>query len=240
MPFELLGKYRMNFHALRSILLISICLSASAADALVTYTVRATNQNGTLLVRGDVLVPGDRLQLDVTTTNDGSPVFGIGAAASSYSPDLAFFSGATTAEVLSVICIPGTGCFGGLTNTGSTTFLEEIDHSAGVRVQFINAVSTTGTTQTGEIDVGVSGVPGDPQSQLFFDVLSPTVFDHQNTVHVGSLADFGNAVLTTGGASDDWQTVWVVPEPSTALLFTLGLVGLSRTRRSQIRTETWS
>lgn len=222
---------------------VSACLAGSLvvptlANATVTLIARGTDQNGTLLLPGHLLSPGDQVTVEVTGRNDGQQIFGLGASATGYdSNGFQFNSGQTVDSIFNRICIDGLGCLGGLDQGGADpAFLTESPaSSAGVEVQFFNALSFGGTTGPGDIDPGVSGIVGDPQARLVFDVAAATVFDQQGSIHIGSLLAFGDALVLAGGTFGVVETVWVVPEPGTALLLGFGLAGLACRRRAESR-----
>lgn len=202
---------------------------ASAAHASVTLTVRGTDQNGTHLFNGSVLSPGDQVILDITARSDGEPTFGLGASATGYDTGfLSFNSGEKAFSLFSEVCDISSGCVGGLDNTSVPHIIVESSGFGSPEVRFFNAISLSGTTQSGANDLGVSGIIGDPQARLVFDVVGlGGLFDPQSSINVGTYVQLGDALILTGGAHGSVQTIWVTPEPSTALLLALGLTALA-------------
>ena len=88
------------------------------------------------------------------------------------------------------------------------------------------------TSQTGAVDPGVNGVPGGPQFQLIFEIVSPGF----TTIDLGASHAYGDGLLVHGtyiGVTNDAQVVIVIPEPGTAMLMGLGLGVLAWRRSSE-------
>ncbi len=223
---------------LSSILLLLLILTTSAAQAQVTYTVTPTDQGGDLVLPGQTLSPGDQLILEIQLRTDGTPVAGNGASAFGYTANgLDFSSGQGVASVLSATCIPGSGCFGGLVGGPDVSgALSEAFYAATPSVRFFNHIDVVPAAGDGSLDLGVDGQVGTAQARLVFDVLSSVVFQQGATVSVGSAFDYGDGVVLGDSSLGSAQTLWVVPEPGSALLMGLGLAGLAGAGRSRRET----
>ncbi len=209
---------------------------ASVASAQLTYFVRPTDQTGSIVLPGQFLAPGDQLRLDVTLRSDGAPVAGVGASATDYaSNNLAFNSGTGVATVLAEICFPGIGCLGGLTGASDVDGpLSENTLFGPQAVRFFNHISIAPAHSDGATDEGWDGTIGSAQAQIVFDVVGAgLVFGQGASISVGTFAALGDAVIPgSGGTGGTWQTVWIVPEPGTAMLLGLGLMSLTRGGRA--------
>ncbi len=204
-----------------SLLLASVVMSASFANAAVTFTVDATASGGDLLE----MQVGDTLTIDVTWRSDadvsGETVFGIGAAVFGYAPgSLSLVEGTTSLATLVFIATgPGTG-FGGVDSTQALD--ERPDSANAIETQFFNGLSLVGTSETGENDLGtLTGVAGDAHAQLIFTVNAST------DIGIGADLDFGDAIVGDGGlllvANNALITV-IVPEPG-AIASSLAALG---------------
>ena len=92
----------------------------------------------------------------------------------------------------------------------------------------MNGVSSGGSIYTGATDEGVAtGTAGDPQFQLVFTAVGPGT----TTINLGADAAYGDEIIGAAGsvltANNTSVTLTVIPEPGTALLMGLGLVGLA-------------
>ena len=223
----------MKFRA--ALLASLILLSAPAAIAAVTFTASASSASGNPLT---ALVVNDVVTIDITMRSDET-TFGIGGAATGYDTSVASFtSGQSASPVLVQICVAGVGCFGGIDNTlvAPATPAALVETTANVpglpEVQFVNGVSSGGSIYTGATDQGVAtGTAGDPQFQLVFTAAGPGT----TTINLGADATYGDEIIGASGsvlaANNTSVTLTVIPEPGTALLMGLGLVGLARAGR---------
>jgi len=193
--------------------LVLVVMSAFAASAEITWTVDATASGGDI----NNMTPGDTVTIDVTLRSDGVTIFGVGGAAYGY--DLGAIAiapgGLTSSSALNQVCVPSAGCFGGLESS------QEIAQDGPTEIQFFNAVSTTGSTFTGEIDEGVvTGVSGDPQFHLVFTVNETT------SINIGDGGE-GDGALGTGGLplmSNNAVVNVTIPEPG-AVVSSLAALG---------------
>lgn len=219
----------------RAALLASLfTLTASTAMAAVTYTA-TTSVNGTPAGSNNVNVtPGDTVEISIQLVSDGTAVFGIGASATGYDTSIvSFTSGQSAAAVLVQVCIPGTGCFGGIDNAATTPF-QSTSNPAGAQVRFVNGVSTNGTSQTGANDWAPGTETPGPQFELVF---TAGTTEGTTTITLDALSNFGDATLGSGGATlvtnGDSVTV-TVPEPMAAassLAALLSVLGVATLRR---------
>ncbi len=195
--------------------------ATSTANAAVTFTASTTVSSGNPLT---ALAPGDVVTIEVELRSDGEQAFGLGGAATGYDSSLLeFTSGQTVTGALAAVCTGGS-CFGGIDNS-IVTIEESTANPLGPEVQFFNGVSTSGTTNTGDIDLGYNGVEGDPQFQLVFTVPAGAG-DGTFDLTLGALEEYGDALIITGGArgtSNNAVLTLTVPEPQA---YAAGLVGI--------------
>ena len=218
----------MNRTALIASLLL--VMSASFANAAVTYTVVATASGGDL----NNMSVGDTLTLDVSMRSDadvtGEALFGLGASVFGYNGALTYVSGITAnAAFNSFNTGPGTG-FGGLDNALGSAPAETPNEDN--EIQWFNGLSIGGSSETGANDESpVDQTVGGPAAQLVFTVNASTTFD------IGTSADFADAAVGAAGVDLDVtnaQVTVTVPEPGTivssmaALASVFAVVGLRR------------
>ncbi len=200
----------------------------TTAQAAVTYSVASSVDSGNSLTSLQV---GDRVTFDITIRSDGEPIYGVGASAYGYSSVLSFDSGFTNPTVLSQLCVPAAGCFGGLDQSGlgggvQVGLLGGPDES----VRFTNAISLVPTTGTGSFDLGVAtGFAGDAQVRLVFNATN----EGDAVISFGTNRDYADATVFEGGETRN-TPIWrerisvrgasAVPEPGAALLMSSGLL----------------
>jgi hypothetical protein len=213
----------------------AIFFTASVAGAAATFTASASSASGNPLT---ARVVSDVVTIDITLRSDET-TFGIGGAATGYDTSVASFtSGQSAGGVLVQICVPSAGCFGGINNTlvapaTPAALVENTSNVPGLpEVQFVNGVSSGGSVYTGATDEGVAtGTAGDAQFQLVFTAAGPGT----TTINLGADAAYGDEIIGAAGsvlaANNTSVTLTVIPEPGTALLMGLGLVGLARAGR---------
>ena len=222
---------------MRCFLTVSVSLAfllglVGASHAQVTLFVTPTNQGGDILTPGALLLPGDQITFDIAARNDGTPINGLGVSAVGYDASgLAFVSGSGVAQLFADICIPGSGCFGGLDGSQAVVgALSESFNTGVLNVQIFEHISLTPATSTGVDDWGTSGIPGEAQARIVFDVMGVGSFQQDGTIAIGAFFELGDVLILHTTEFGTVETVWVVPEPSTALLMGLGLLGLGKAR----------
>ena len=212
------------------LVLVSITALTAAAQAQVTYTVTPT-AGGDIVAPGTPLTPGTILTLDIQLTTDGSPIAAIGASAYDYEANGLSFTpgqGLAAERLLATTCLPSVGCNGGL--SGSTNPVEVLSGPTAA-VRFFNHLNVLPSSEDGSADLGADGQPGTAQATLNFFVLQNIVFQGGQTIEVGTSADYADAIVLGDATTGVAQTLWVVPEPGSALLMGLGLLGLGRVGR---------
>ena len=201
---------------------------------------------------GDVnlLQDGDILTVDVTVSNPGNVnVFGATLGVRGYDPDadgraegLTPIGGAVSSLLFAddVVTVPTVGTFynDGLANSlsapepnGTPIFPQRELHTL-----LFNGVDTSAAFGDGSQDPGPDDVPGGIHFTIQFQATAqPSPTPVQIDLVFGDLPDLGHVVIGDGGATlpvtGDVLTVFVVPEPGTALLMGLGLAALSVRRR---------
>ena len=200
-------------------------LAASTAGALTTFDVTPSGPH--------TLAPGDEITFSIRLSN-GVGVFGLGASAWDYDESVIDYvdgSGEGVPSINHGVCIPATGCFSGLSNVLVNPLVETEIGTNGNRVLFFNGVGLTPTDSNPQ-DPGLDGVVGgnDAQARLTFRAVAPgTAF-----INFGTGYD-GDGEVLEGGLLDTTQNtrieIMVIPEPGTALLMGLGLVGLAAAGR---------
>ncbi|MHA7838983.1 MAG: PEP-CTERM sorting domain-containing protein, partial [bacterium] len=208
-----------------AILAAATLLLASTAGAVPTFTLLSPSSLTVAL--------GEEFTIQIALDNPGgTSVVGVDGQLTGLLASGATVVSGRTARVHFTGFCTASNCFGGLPICASCFFdSEDLSENAAFQqgvsdnLQIINALSFTGTTQTGAADPGLIGAINEPSA---LDV----------TVTL-SLANLGEHVLMIGGEwlagagvpieqiSGTTLTVTVVPEPGTALLMGLGLTGLS-------------
>ena len=203
-----------------------------------------------------VLQPGDTITFDLLLENNTlETLTGLGVDARGYDSDangevddgLSFASGAVTSSIFSSVYVPGIGQLGGMDNVQNQpeergffnpiTFQREEK-----RVSLYTGVSTSGADGNGSNDIGIQGLGGpgtaggDVHFQITFQATPTQIAARAFTLDFGTNLEFGTAALGAGGViipfTGTQYSLTVIPEPGTALLMGLGLLGLSTTKRS--------
>jgi len=220
-----------------SVIASAIFMAASTASALLSYAVTtdSTRPLGALQV-GDTVTISIRL-------SGGTNVYGLGASAWNYDESVIdFTSGTAVSAINHAVCVPSAGCFSGLANAlvtvtpgtfGTGPLSESEVGSSGNRVLFFNGVGLSPTTSNAQ-DPGLDGVVNGGGAQ--FRILFTATGLGQSTIKIGTGYN-GDGEVGVGGATDQSSNfdiaVNVVPEPGTALLMGLGLVGLAAAGRRE-------
>jgi hypothetical protein len=198
---------------------------------------------------------GDVLTVDLVASNPGNlDIFGLGLDVRGYDPDangvadngLTLMGGQSTASIFSVAFDTTLGSLGGIPNIRTTP--EEKGGPGnpfqGIPPTELHAVMFEGVALSpsngdGTLDTGIGGAlvgDGDVHFRVMFlattnGLPAPGALVLDFGVH----PEFGNVAVGAGGAilpfSNDSLSVFVAPEPGTALLMGLGLAGLATTRR---------
>ena len=209
----------------------AMILSASTAFAAATWSVAASTSDGSPL---DAVTQGAQIILDITLRTDDF-AFGIAGSVNDYDNAIVGLdAGASliSASVLNQVCIPGAGCFAGLTNQvgGAITFEERTNTGPGPEAEFLAALGLAAAGGQGDVDPGiVTGVAGDPQFRIIYTALTPGT----TTMQIGTYEEYQDGYTGTVDsiANNTTLQITVVPEPGTALLMGLGLAGLAAAGR---------
>ncbi|MEZ4334627.1 MAG: hypothetical protein R3F35_22960 [Myxococcota bacterium] len=228
---------------IRAVLLASaLLLVASAAQALVTFTVQTSVTGGHPLSAVQV---GDTITLDIRISNPGGGnVFGIGAAAFGWdNAVINYTSGnAVAANILPSQCFgdPVNVCIGGMTNSAGGARPEGTPTAlSGRNVQIVNAVDVAAHVgEASDQAPGLDGIigGGDAQFRLVFTAAA----EGTTTLEVGTKSTdpvLGNAVIGDGGSVSEASNALLnitVPEPGAvaAGLAAIGsVIGVAGVRR---------
>lgn len=205
----------------RLILFVTISFfAATPAISGIIWTTSATASGGDL----NAMLPGDTLTLDITVTVDDVPL-GVSGRISGYPVSvISLVPEASTLpdSLFPEVCFPAIGCIGGMPN----------------QLPSGDPIEIVGPGGIGEIPLfeGVNVTPGatvapvtEPQFQIVMSAIAPGTA----TLLIGTFAAYGDGYTGTvdSNASNSSVTITVIPEPGTAFLLGLGLVGLARRTR---------
>jgi hypothetical protein len=217
----------------RALLLSLAMVLWTASASAVTFSVLSTvTSNGSPLNALDI---GETVTIRLRII-DSTGVFGLGASAWDYNESIIDYqtgSGQTVASINHAVCIPGTGCFSGLSNTLTNPLTETSIGVSGNRVLIFNGVGLT-ATNTNALDPGLNGAVGgnDAQMRITFTAIG----EGTTNIIIGTGYN-GDGEVLAGGVTDQSSNtsiaITVVPEPGTALLMGLGLAGLAAAGRKE-------
>jgi hypothetical protein len=231
------GRYVLRILAPALMLSLLCSLSASTVDAAALWTVEARTSDGSPL---EAVTPGAQLVLDITLRTVDSTAAGLAGSVNTYDPAVVAPNVAETVVASEVLVAsatgPGSG-LGGLSNIRGDTLplQEEAISGVGVEFEFFSGTTIELTAEDGTLDQGVlTGAVGDPQFRVVMDVIGMP--GDETTLRIGTFAEYGD--LYTGvfpdppGGIDNEVintavSIRIVPQPGTALLTGLGLVGMA-------------
>lgn len=193
-----------------------------------------------------VLQPGETITFDLRLENaTNEQISGLEVLVSGFdtpgttaavSSGLQLVGGAVATSAFDAI----TG-FGGLTNlrTAPTTRWQlNLFNPEAVRTSLFLAAATSPSSGSGSADLGIDGAlvgAGDVHFRVTYQLLPTTLATQNILLNFGTDATFGAIAVGPTGDAIPFQNasyaLTVIPEPGTALLMGLGLVGLAARRR---------
>lgn len=226
-----------------------LCLAPLSASALGISIVNVTSSGGNV----GQLANNDVLTFDLRLENVGNQnLFGLGIGVTGYdvgndgvltNNHLRFTGGSVAASAFntSFTDIPVPTAEGGLDNIRSAP----IEFGSGAplfnprRIQLFDAAAITPSNGDGSLDVGIGGngiATGDVHFRVSFRAVTGLTGIASNNVTLQfGVGEFGNIAVGAGGSelpfTNASYTVNVIPEPGTALLLGLGLIGLAAKRQ---------
>lgn len=184
---------------------------------------------------------GEDVTIDIRLTNlSATSVQGLGASVHGYAGGLDFVSGQGVGNYFNLVCLPApTGCLGGLLNVAGTAnganrnLAESQIGAFGPRVQIALSAALAPVNGTGVgTDIGLDGVTGSTMFRVTFRGAAAGTYELLiDSSYQGDLVNLGGG--GEGEIAGTTFTVTVVPEPGTALLMGLGLMGLAAAGRRE-------
>jgi len=185
----------MSRFAARTILIAALTVMSTASSAAVFYSVEASTSDGSPLL---AMPLGSQLILDITVRTDDQ-ARGVAGSVNNYDTTIVSWSPrprGVSRDIFNQRCVPGGGCVGGLVNqvSGSIAMAERMATDGGYQIEFLAALGLTPAGGNGEMDPGIlTGVPGDPQFRLVFNILGVG----STTLNIGSYAEYFGGYLGT-------------------------------------------
>ena len=189
---------------------VATVLVAGAASAALTVS---SPQSG-----GIVVSPGDTVTIDITVETTAPEALALGLRAADYDNTI-LTSGTTTVLPASIFNFSPSVPFGGIGNVADGLEQAPSSNRPGYSLNLFQGVATTPAAGAGPELFQVTFVAGAAGT---------------TTVNIGAFAAYADTYLGgDNGLTNTSVEVTVVPEPGTALLMGLGLVGLAAAGRRE-------
>ena len=127
----------------------------------------------------------------------------LGASVHGYEGVAVFESGEAVSSYLNEVCLPGSGCFGGLENFAGGSLVESAIGDNGPRVQIALSSSAVPNSNDGAVDFGLDGQVGTSMFRLTFtavgqgDFLIGTAYEGDGIIRPDGIAVRGQGALFT-------------------------------------------